>query len=60
MSTDVITIVSIISIVIWIAASRELLNPKKEISKRKIITLMYAGLLSTLILAISLFQNIQA
>ncbi|MGP4063575.1 hypothetical protein ACTWPF_01565 [Oceanobacillus sp. M65] len=58
MSTDVIPIVSIISIVIWVAVTRELLNPKKEI--RKIITLMYAGCLSTLILTISLFQHIQA
>ncbi|ALC80198.1 MULTISPECIES: hypothetical protein [Bacillus] len=59
MSTDVITIVAIVSIVIWIAVSRELVKSSKETNRRKIITLMFAGSLSTLILTISLFQNIQ-
>ncbi|PSA95972.1 hypothetical protein C6370_01040 [Bacillus atrophaeus] len=60
MSTD---IMSIVSIVIWIAVSRELVKSSKENGKmkngRKIITLMSAGTLSTLLLTISLFQNIQ-
>ncbi|MCY8824263.1 hypothetical protein [Bacillus atrophaeus] len=60
MSTD---IMSIVSILIWIAVSRELVKSSKENGKvkngRKIITLMSAGTLSTLLLTISLFQNIQ-
>lgn len=59
MSTEVITIVAIVSMVIWIAVSRELVKTSKEKNGRKIITLMSAGALSTLILTISLFQNIQ-
>ncbi|MEC5425752.1 hypothetical protein QGM71_19980 [Virgibacillus sp. C22-A2] len=59
MSTDIITIVAIVSIVIWIAVFRELVKSSKEKNGRKIITLISAGSLSTLILTISLFQNIQ-
>lgn len=58
MSTDVITIVAIVSIVLWITVSRELIKSSKEKNGRRIITLMSAGSLSTLILTISLFQNI--
>jgi uncharacterized membrane protein len=59
MSTVVITIVAIVSIVVWITVSQELIKPSKEKNKKKIITLISAGSLSTLILIISLFQNIQ-
>ncbi|MCU9612518.1 hypothetical protein OEV98_02935 [Caldibacillus lycopersici] len=59
MSTTVLAIVAIVSIVIWVMASRELGKSSKEINRWKIITLMSAGSLSTLILTISLFQNIQ-
>lgn len=59
MTTDVMTIAAIISIVIWIAVSRELVKTPKEKNGLKIITLMSAGTLSTVILTISLFQNIQ-
>ncbi|MCC2929054.1 hypothetical protein [Bacillus sp. LBG-1-113] len=62
MSTEMIFIVAIASIVIWSAVSRELVKSSKENGKgkngRKIITLMSAGTLSTLLLTISLFQNI--
>lgn len=62
MSTEMISIVAIVSIVIWSAVSRELVKSSKEKGKgkngRKIITLMAAGTLSTLLLTISLFQNI--
>ncbi|MEC1636969.1 MULTISPECIES: hypothetical protein [Bacillus] len=62
MSTEMISIVAIVSIVIWSAVSRELVKSSKENGKgkngRKIITLMSAGTLSTLLLTISLFQNI--
>lgn len=63
MSTNIIIIVALVSIVIWSAVSREIVKSSKENNKekngRKIITLMSAGTLSTLILVISLFQNIQ-
>ena len=59
MSTEVISILGIVSIVLWIAVSRELLKSSKEKKGQKIITLMSAGSLSTLVLTISLFQNIQ-
>lgn len=59
MTTDVMTIAAIISIVIWIAVSRELVKTPKEKNGLKIITLMSAGTLSTVILTISLFQKIQ-
>lgn len=61
MSTEMISIVAIVSIVIWSAVSRELVKSSKENGKgkngRKIITLMSAGTLSTLLLTISLFQE---
>lgn len=58
MSTDVIIIAAIFSIVIWIGVSREALKPSKKINRRKMITLLSAGSLTTLIITISLFQNI--
>ncbi|WP_185147893.1 hypothetical protein [Peribacillus simplex] len=54
-----IAIVAIVSIVLWIAVSKELEKSSKEKNRWKVMTLMFAGLLSTLILTISLFQNIQ-
>lgn len=63
MSTEIISLVALVSIVIWSAVSRELIKSSKEKNKekngRKIITLMSAGTLLTLVLTISLFQNIQ-
>ncbi|WP_077297742.1 hypothetical protein [Virgibacillus pantothenticus] len=59
MSTDIINIVAIVSIIIWIMVFRELIKSSKEDNRRKIITLVSAGSLSTLILTILLFQNIQ-
>jgi len=53
-----ILIVSIASIVIWGAVTQELEKSSKDCNKRKIITLMSAGTLSTLILTIKLFQAI--
>jgi hypothetical protein len=58
MSTDVITIAAIFSIVIWFAVSREAVKPSKKINRRKMITLLTAGSLSTLVITISLFQNL--
>ncbi|WP_099157221.1 hypothetical protein [Virgibacillus ndiopensis] len=63
MSTDVISIVALVSMVIWGAVSQELVKSSEEKNEekngRKLITLMSAGSLLTLVLTISLFQNIQ-
>ncbi|WP_199860661.1 hypothetical protein [Oceanobacillus damuensis] len=58
MASDLTTIAAIVSIVIWIAVSRELVKSSKGKNGRKIIALMSAGTLSTLILTVSHFQNI--
>ena len=58
MSKDVITIVILLSVVIWIAVSREALKPSGEIKWRKMIVLLSAGSLSTLMITISLFQSL--
>ncbi|WP_066309558.1 hypothetical protein [Bacillus sp. FJAT-29814] len=58
MSKDVIAIVAIVSFVIWIAVSREAVKPSKEINWRKMITLLFAGTLSALVITISLFQSL--
>ncbi|MDF9759488.1 hypothetical protein OKW24_001261 [Peribacillus simplex] len=52
------TAVTIVSAVIWIAVSREVVKPTKMINRKKMITLLSAGTLSTLIITISLFQNL--
>ncbi|GAA0302143.1 hypothetical protein GGQ92_002298 [Gracilibacillus halotolerans] len=58
MSKDVITIVILLSVVIWFAVSREALKPSSEIKWRKMIVLLSAGSLSTLMITISLFQSL--
>lgn len=50
--------ISIATMLIWVAVSREAVKPSKEVNWRKTITLMSAGSLFTLVLTISLFQNI--
>lgn len=63
MSTGFISILALVSIVIWGTVSRELMKSSekydKERDKLKIITLMLAGILTTLLLTILLFQDIQ-
>jgi hypothetical protein len=61
MSTGIISILALVAIVIWGAVSRELVKSSKENSKdskRRIITLMFAGVLSTILLIIFLYQKI--
>ncbi|MEI3611927.1 hypothetical protein [Pseudogracilibacillus sp. SO30301A] len=48
---------TIASAFIWIAAIYELIKPSKEQNNRKIIVLTSLGTLSTLVITISLFQN---
>ncbi|KGR77964.1 hypothetical protein [Ureibacillus sinduriensis] len=57
MDTDVIAIVAIVSIVLWLAVSRELVKAPKEKNGLKLMTLISVGTLSTVIVTISLFQN---
>lgn len=51
-------LVAIASIIIWNAVSQKMLKSSKKKNKGKILTLMSAGTLSTLILTASLFQSI--
>ena len=53
-----INIISIISIIIWIVLITELIKPSKEQNGRKIVTLVTAGSVSTLILTVSFIQNV--
>lgn len=59
MSKEVIFILVVVSMAIWIMVSREAVKPSKEINWRKMITLLSAGTLSTLVITITLVQNIQ-
>ncbi|MFG6147554.1 hypothetical protein [Halobacillus sp. B23F22_1] len=55
-------ITAIVSIVLWSAVTHELGKPSEQKNKEhgfKIITLMSAGTLSTIIVTFSLFQNFQ-
>ena len=54
-----INIISIVSIIIWILLITELIKPSKEQNGRKIVTLVTAGSVSTLILTVSFIQNIR-
>lgn len=58
MSKDIITIVVLLSVIIWFAVSREASKPSREIKWRKMIVLLSAGSLTTLIIIISLFQSL--
>ena len=53
-----INIISIVSIIIWILLITELIKPSKEQNGRKIVTLVTAGSVSTLILTVSFMQKI--
>jgi hypothetical protein len=52
------SIITLASVLIWGAAINELSKPSKKQSVRKIIALTSLGSLSTLIITISLFQNL--
>ncbi|MEC2058111.1 hypothetical protein P9F83_23440 [Peribacillus psychrosaccharolyticus] len=58
MSSGIIVVIAIVSIIIWSTLSLELLKENNK-DRFKIITLMSAGTLTTLILTVSLFGNIQ-
>jgi hypothetical protein len=58
MSKDFITVISIVSIIIWISVSRKLEKSSKEKKKREVIPLMAVGVISTLILTLSLIEKL--
>lgn len=51
-------ITALITTVIWFVAIQEFLKPEKNQSNRKIITLTSTGSVMSLVLTISLFQNL--
>ncbi|MGH1324045.1 hypothetical protein [Bacillus pretiosus] len=53
-----INIISIVSIIVWIVLITELIKSSEEQNGRKIVTLLSAGSLSTLMLTVSFIQNI--
>ena len=58
MSKEFITIVTIVSFVIWIVVSQEAVKPSKEINWRKMISLLSVGTVLALVITISLFQTL--
>ncbi|WP_273853552.1 hypothetical protein [Guptibacillus spartinae] len=50
---------SVVSTIIWITVSRELGKTSDRTNVPKLVTLMSAGTLSTIVLTISLFQDIR-
>lgn len=53
-----LTIIIIVTMLIWIAVSQETVKPSEKINWRKTILLMSTGSLLTLVLMISFFQDI--
>ncbi len=51
------SILALVSILLWGAVTHELSKPSKKQNNRKIITLTSLGSLSTLVITISLIQN---
>ncbi len=58
MSDEFLFLLVIVSMAIWVTVSKEVVKPAKEINRRKMITLLTAGSLSTLFITITLFQSL--
>ncbi len=58
MSPTIMTIIAIVTIVIWIVATREINQSSEEKNDRKTVMLMVVGSLLTFVLTIALFQTI--
>jgi len=54
-----ILMIALLSIAIWYVAIQEFSKPEKKQSSRKIVTLTSAGTLLTVILTVSLFQDLK-
>ncbi|MFQ3546368.1 hypothetical protein Q7A53_19980 [Halobacillus rhizosphaerae] len=57
MSDEVLFLLVMISMAIWVTVSREVVKPSK-LNRMKMLTLLSAGSLSTLIITINLFQSL--
>ncbi|MCP3032284.1 hypothetical protein LF817_13130 [Halobacillus sp. A1] len=53
----IMNLIILASVVIWIAAIYELIKPSKEQNSRKLIALTSVGTLSTLIITLTLFED---
>ncbi|MBM7663652.1 hypothetical protein JOC25_000108 [Solibacillus kalamii] len=58
MTNEALTVLAIISMVIWIAVSKEAVKPLNEVNRRKMIALTSAGTLSAIVITTILFQNL--
>ncbi|MBD8014110.1 MULTISPECIES: hypothetical protein [Planococcus] len=58
MSNEVLGIIALLSIIIWIAVSKEAVKPTKEIQWPKMLTLLSAGTASAFVITLSLFQSL--
>lgn len=58
MSTEIIGLLAIVTSIIWVTMTNELMKSSETQNGRKIVTLMTAGTLFTSILTVSLFQNL--
>ncbi|WP_200868720.1 hypothetical protein [Exiguobacterium artemiae] len=57
MSSLGLFLIIIISIAIWITVSKEVTKDSEDISRPKLLTLLTAGSISTIILVITLVQS---
>ncbi|MDW2886537.1 hypothetical protein ABIC15_001560 [Exiguobacterium sp. PvP048] len=57
MSHTLLFVVILLSLVIWLTLSKEVSKSSKEINRPKMLTLLSAGCLSTLILVLALVQR---
>ncbi|MYL18605.1 hypothetical protein GLW04_01815 [Halobacillus litoralis] len=60
MSEELIFLLITASMVIWIAVSMELMKPRQQINMRKIIPLLTAGSLTTILITMKLIQNVMS
>ncbi|WP_203339535.1 hypothetical protein [Planococcus beijingensis] len=58
MSNEVLGIIALLSIIIWIAVSKEAVKPTKELQWPKMLTLLSAGTASAFVITLSLFQSL--
>ncbi|MYL38758.1 hypothetical protein [Halobacillus litoralis] len=60
MSEELIFLLITASMVIWVAVTMELMKPRQQINMRKIIPLLTAGSLTTILITMKLIQNVMS
>ncbi|MGN5455795.1 MAG: hypothetical protein ACI4XN_07380 [Candidatus Kurthia intestinigallinarum] len=60
MSSTGLLLISMISLIIWIAVSKKLMNTTKHLNKQKLLALVGIGLLTTFIITFSFIQKLIA